>query len=477
MKLRSRSPGFLAGWLTLIALAALPGLGWAQPLLSSVKTIGGVEVYEDLEKPRHHYYLPGELKLAREENGRPQFQLLQMRYTGTALIGNQGDRGFVNLVQIGVERKPVSSQELQEIRKQLGRGTTLSPLPIANLEAHLVMPLADNDGHYQRIGQPAGLENGDNATGNVWTEKYFTVRLGPHEAELLWDEVEDGNLTFSIGYAFYADAVDDRAGGYDLEGDSASVAVMDDLLRELTLLDSTSAPRVVRTGTIPLDLDVNKWPDMSRKIDLNDGAPPAWAFLEVRCYDFANELRPDLAMKSIEIEATGITGANIRLKPIRFMTARPEEHTRQVRFPYAIDLTHPFRYRVVEYNLEGTDKAGDWQTAPDWASLLDLTTAPDELPYTEHSMEVEADTSAYRAAGADLLEVHLLYQRDGKPRREKISWDLASADSAPLQMRRFFADRETVVRYVLISTGKTGVGRIGPLPVGTDKYLHLRPRL
>jgi hypothetical protein len=448
----------------------------AQPLLSSVEKIEGVEVFQDMKRSNHHYYLPGELVLGREENGRPKFQMLQMRYTGTALLGNQGGRGFINVVQIGVERKPISSKELQAIRKALGRGATLDPLPIANLEAHLVMPLADNDGRYQRIGRSAGLEGDRKKRSSIWTEKHFTVRLGPNEAELLWDEIEKGSIVFSIGYAYYADAVDVLAGDYEIEGDSASVAGLDELLKEFTALDSTSSPQVVRAGAIPIDLDAKKWPDMCRRIDLNGEVPPAWAFLEVRCYDFANALRPDLAMKSVEIEATGITGNNIRLKPIRFMTARAEEHTRQVRFPYAIDLAHPYRYRVVEYDEEGTDQAGSWQTATDWAGLLDLTTAPENLPYNEHSIEVEADTAAYRAVGYESLEIHLLFVRDGHPHREKIGWELTKVSSAPLQLRRFFVDRETSVRYVLITTGKDGASTTGPLHVGTDNYLHLRPR-
>ncbi len=423
-----------------------------------------------------YYYLPTGLELMRAADGRPSFQMLQMRYTGTALVGDQGDREFFNVVQIGVERLPLEAAKLAALRAALGRRASLDPLPISNLEAYLVMPLADDAGRHQRIGRPTGMEGDGQDKKNTWTKRHFTVRMGPNEAGLLWDGVEDGQLSFSIGYAYYADVVNDVVGSFNVSGDSASVASLEEALAESFATDSTASPHVVLAGTIPIDLDPDAWPDMCRRIDLNDGAPPAWAFLEVRCYDFANALRPDLAMKSVEIEATGVTGNKVSLKPIRFMAARAAAHTRQVRFPYAIDLRKPYRYRVTEYNEDGTRNAGTWTTAKDWTSLLDLTTRPDELPYTEHRIEVEADTAAYRADSIDQLQIDLLYVRDGQPQREKISWDLTKVSSLPLQMRRFFVDRETSVRYILSTKGKNGAYNLGPLPVGTDNYLHLRPR-
>jgi len=371
----------------------------AQALISSAQTIEGIRVWQDMVHPNQYYYLPAGLELMKDKDGRPGFQMLQMRYTGTALIGDQGDRGFFNIVQIGVERLPLDNSKLAALRAELGRGVSLDPLPISNLEAYLVMPLADGEGRHQRIGRSSGMEGNARERKNTWTNRRFTVRMGPQEAALLWDGIEKGQLSFSIGYAYYAEVVDDVAGSYQVSGDSASVTAIDELLAESVAMDSTASSHVVLAGTIPIDLDPDAWPDMCRRIDLNEGAPPAWAFLEVRCYDFANDLRPDLAMKSVEIEATGVKGNKVRIKPIRFMTARPAEYTRQVRFPYAIDLAYPYRYRVTEYDEEGQDQSGSWETASDWASLLDLTTRPEELPYSEHTIEVEVDTAAYRAAG------------------------------------------------------------------------------
>lgn len=448
----------------------------AQPKLSSVRLVEGVEVYDDLRLPNHYYFLPGVLELAREGNGRPKFQMLQMRYTGTALIGDQGDREFINLVQVGIERKPITAATLKAIRSTLGRGASLDPLPVTGLEANLVLPLADQDGRYQRIGRTTGLEAPDGSNRSNWTKKTFTVRLGTHEGALLWDLIEKGRSGFSISYAYYADVVDDFAADYRMEGDSATVAEVQELLTESAVFDSVSTVHAVRSGAIPVHLDTQKFPDLLQRLDLNKGAPPAWAFLEVRCYDFGNQLRPDLAMKSIEVEATGVTGNKIRLKPIRFMGGRSQKTVHHVRFPYVIDLAHPYKYRVTEYTEEGDARSGSWKTSQSWTGLLDLTTPPDQIPYTEETVEIETDTAAWRMAGVTQVELQLIYQRDGRIQREKVSWDLTKVSGAPLQIRRFFVDRETEVRYLLLSKGGKGKHNIPITTLASDRYLHLRPR-
>ncbi len=453
----------------------LPAVSVGQALRSSLQTIAGVEVYRDVAQEQRYYYLPGALSLASDEGGRPQFQLLQIRYTGTGLVGDQGKREFFNVVQIGVARDPVTGEQLRSIRQALGPKATLDPLPISSVEAVLVLPLGSTDGSYQRIGRTAGGESDGGPSGGDWTQRNFTVRLDPHEAELLWDQVQAGHLGFSVAYAYYANLVDDTAGEYQVAGDSSARADLDETLSELVAPDSTASLQAVRAGSVPLALDLDAWPDLCRRIDLNEGAPPAWAFLELRCYDFANQLRPDLAMKTVELTATGVTGTPITLRPIRFLAAQAEEHTRQVRFPYAIDLSYPYRYRVVEYSLEGEARPGPWKTSDDWVGLLDLTTPPESLPYTEQAIEIEADTAAYRAAGVDRLLLQLLYYRDGIARRETMQWDLGGASLPPWQFRRFYADKDTPVQHVLVTIAGGEESRVGPLPVGPDHYLYLRP--
>jgi hypothetical protein len=412
--------------------------------------------------------------LAREKDDRPRFQLLQMRYTGTALTGQQGEGGFFNLVQIAVVRPEAGSERLHRVRQKLGgRGTVLDPMPMAGLEAFLVMPMGKSDGRYQRIGSSAGWE--ESRTAADWTERTFTVRLAPHEAQLLWDQVATGHLGLSISYAYFANVVGDVAGSYEVRGDSASVNEITEWLNELTELDSIATPYALKAGAVPLSIDVDRWPELLKKIDLNDGAPPTWAFLEVRCYDFANALRPDLAMKKVEVEATGVDGRPVRIPPIRFLAGATGDPVRQVRFPYAVDITQPYRLRVTEYTSEGEARAGRWTDRADWTGLLDLTTPPAELPYQPHLVEVEVDTAAFRAAAVQRFALQVHFARDGRPHRETLAWESLPTGADLLRQLDFYADRDAVVHYLLTWQTPQGNFRSPPRRLGQDGYLYLKP--
>lgn len=444
----------------------------AQPVLSSARDIAGVRVYDDLRNSRHHYYLPGKMELATEANGRPRFKLLQMRYTGTAMVGDQGEKELMSVVQVGITRRVVTATDLAAVRRALGRGAaSLDPLPISGLEAHLVLPVRNAAGRPQRLGRAAELTgSGD------WESRYFTVRLEADESQLLRDVLERREGGFSISYAYHAEAVNGMGLSYELVGDSAAVAGLEDEFESLAEADSTAEDHVVFAEAMPVDIDLVAWPGLVEQLDLNTQAPPAWAYLEVRCYDFTTGLRPELGMKTVEVEATGVGGGKVTLKPIRFLAGKRGQTVRQARFRYAVDIREPYRYRVTEWSAEGERKTGPWQTASGWAGLIDVTTPPEEVPYTEHTVEIEVDTAAYRRAGAKNLTVSLLFTRDNVPHREKIDYDLTKVSGMPLQLRRFFADKKTDVRYLLQVENAKGWATHSPLPVGTDNYLHLRPR-
>ncbi|MEK7257537.1 MAG: hypothetical protein AAB316_22470, partial [Bacteroidota bacterium] len=83
----------------ILAAASLP----AQPVLRSVQTIDGRKVFQDLKQKNVFYLAPGNLRLATEGDGKPRFQLLEMRYTGTACAGTGQEKRFTNLVQLTIK--------------------------------------------------------------------------------------------------------------------------------------------------------------------------------------------------------------------------------------------------------------------------------------------------------------------------------------------------------------------------------------
>jgi hypothetical protein len=141
----------------------------------------------------------------------------------------------------------------------------------------------------------------------------------------------------------------------------------------------------VRAGAVAIEVDAGRWPDIVRRIDNGASAPPGYAFLDVYCYDFNNELRPDLYEKDVEIDAEGVAGRRARLFAI-FQKDAPDVYTRTLRFPVAVRLDRPYRYRVVEIAPDGTLKEGVWRVRESWAAHLDVTgeaAAPPETPRSQ----------------------------------------------------------------------------------------------
>src|SRR5690606_42126513 len=82
-----------------------------------------------------------------------------------------------------------------------------------SLEASLVAPVGDPNAStaYTRAGHngsfQAGNHEGAPRGDGYWTERTLTVKLENHDAQLLWDQVDQGHLALSLAYSFYADII------------------------------------------------------------------------------------------------------------------------------------------------------------------------------------------------------------------------------------------------------------------------------
>ena len=101
--------------------------------------------------------------------------------------------------------------------------------------------------------------------------------------------------------------------------------------------------------------------------------------MKVYCYDFANALRPDLFYKKVEIEAQGVGGRAIPLDA-KFLFSQPDLYARTIRFPVAVHVDRPFRYRVISAMRDGRTDEGPWLERSSWGGILDITSAPGEGP-------------------------------------------------------------------------------------------------
>ena len=252
----------------------------AQPLWSTKQQVGERVVFKDDKVRNKYYYGPGKLILSTDRDGKPVFQLIAMRYTGTGLAGTKGEKRFTNLLQFSVSMKPVSTAELESLRKELKlpASAQLSPLPIRHLESVIVSgvgrPGADDSGRIRK--QTGSQDQGDTAPGVYWTERTFTVPLENHEAQILWDQQVNGRVAISLNYAFYANVLQYDAQDIKITGDSALVEnlkggigeitqdtvlsseiVSGDVLRPLAPGDGDCAGITVETATCDLRFDTS----------------------------------------------------------------------------------------------------------------------------------------------------------------------------------------------------------------------------
>lgn len=379
-------------------LCASPAL--ATPDLRQPRLAGPLTVYADEVRRNLFYYPPGDLAIAVGDEGEPDIHLLHARYTGSAAMGDRGTAVVRSILTLRVVMAGPTPPELAEARKALvaaaGGPIELRPLPIRRLESAIVYapiapagapdtapPVASPDvrppqplppGHFEASDAPAPLPD------SYWTERIYTLGLPPEDAQLLSNALERGLLVLSVGYAFFADGIGPDQPLQELSGSPALVSALKKTIAPATGSDDragdAAGPHIVRTGAIGVTADLARWPQLVRRVDINESAPPGYAALDVYCYDFAQGGESPLYEKQVEIEADGVGGRRVKLAA-SFSRSQPDLYARSLRFPVAVRLDRPYRFRVLEIAQDGTSTTTPWREQASWTELLDVTARGD----------------------------------------------------------------------------------------------------
>jgi hypothetical protein len=184
-------------------------------------------------------------------------------------------------------------------------------------------------------------------------------------------------VALTIGYAFLADGIGPDQAIEELSGSPVLVDQLKQLIARPAQPSGDEhtptkpkATHVVRAGAIAITADLKRWPQILQRIDINESVPPGYAALDVYCYDF-NQNESPLYEKQIEIQAAGV-GGPVTLTA-SFSRAQPDIYARSLRFPVAVRLDRPYRFRVVEVAQDGTSKTTPWREQTSWTTLLDVT--------------------------------------------------------------------------------------------------------
>lgn len=381
----------VAGFLSCLAVS--PRAARALPDWKTGRSVGSLTVYADDRRPGLFYYAPPEIQVATRDDGAPDFHFLETRYTGNATERDQGVITHRSLVTFRVRLPRVSGDEIASAARALGgagRPAEIRPFPIRRVSAALVYVSIGAGGDSSAATTlPDGRfesssDSADAGATSYWTERIYTMGLDSLSAQALQAALDRGRVLISLGYAFLGPAVGGDPDKQDpqLEGSPELVTAV---RRNIGAgqSDSTAAPadsarlHVVRAGAIPIGIDTKRWPDLFRRVDLNDRAPPGYAALDVYCYDFNNDIRPDLAEKVVDIDAEGVAGRRVTLQTY-FKSDQPDVYSASVRFPVAVRIDRPYRYRVEEVKRDGATHAGSWREVAQWSRILDVTSPPKE---------------------------------------------------------------------------------------------------
>jgi hypothetical protein len=355
----------------------LPARADAVPDWKTQRAVGALTVTTDDSRPNRFYYSPAQIEVVTTPDGKPDFHFLETRYTGSAVARDRGMILHKSLVTFTVRLPHPPAEEVTRVARELGTGADLRPYPVKKIATALVYAVIGGDttalppGRFEAAGDAEGA-------GSTWTERVYTVGLDSLTAQAFRLALEKDQVYLSLGYAFLGDALAADAGIGDLTGSREIVEGLKSALAG-SHADSSSAPadsvrtHVIRAGAIEIGLDVKRFPDLMRRVDLNDKAPPGYAALDVYCYDFNNELRPDLAEKRVEIDAEGVSGKRVKLETA-FLREQSDLYSASIRFPVAVRLDRPYRYRTREVKLDGMEHQSVWRERQSWSEILDVTT-------------------------------------------------------------------------------------------------------
>lgn len=358
-------------WICLLVLSGM--VVNAQPDMARFREIGGDRVYFDARDSLKAYYLPGRLSLLTNRDGKPDFAFLRAGYVGTSLRDDRNQSRVTSILRFGVKMERKEFGELRIIEKQLwqgGKKGRLLPFPISKIEAQIVFVGAGNDTLSMGRGQlAANSSSGLSKNGTYWKEREFAFRLDNFSAETLWKTLKTSGSQLSVAYCYWAEVWDRRKRQSELQGPGSLVQQFSAFENSTDSLELTS--ECILADAFSVYIDVEKWPDLLRKVDINEQVPPAFAALEVRCYDFQVS-QPVLLAKRIELKAMGIGGKEVKMS-LTFNAGNPDLVAYNVRFPYAVRIDQPLYYRIISVPADGSVESTSWMMKEEWVGVLDVT--------------------------------------------------------------------------------------------------------
>jgi hypothetical protein len=345
----------------------------AAPDLNQARTVGGMVLLGDSVAPDLFHMLPLGVTQRTAADGGPELSFAVSRYVGTRLNDDQGQSEIASTLRLGVEIRLPTDAQYALARAELGNDAVLQPLALQRIDAVILTGLDPLPALSTHTEAPA-----------VWNSRDIVLRYAPEQAETLAAVLNTGQAGVSLVWTFYADVVAsvDGTGVVTMSGTANTGDAIGLDPRELADLmgavladlpaDETTRP--VAAGALNLQITPAQRAARLIRYDINEVLPPDYPMLTVLCFAF-QDTQTTIIERMIEVEATGVLGLTTR-ETVYFSADRPDQTALPVRFSYAVDLEHPYRWRVIDLLGTGEERASPWQQEPQWTAVLNISRPP-----------------------------------------------------------------------------------------------------
>jgi hypothetical protein len=302
----------------------------ATPNLEVYHDIEGIRVYQDNKNSSVWYLSPARPVLNTREDKSPDYGLSIYRYLGRKGTGDSGSYWLKGVLTFGFDRSqgPGLSGKIRKTLKSKGiKSPRLKSMPV--FASRITLLFAD-----QQQVRESNLR---------WKTGAMIVPLDRQYAEILWDAVKKGQTLVSIAFEETLTGVNRKE-------------------------DEWQPSTTTLTWTIPVELDMNAYPDHFSKMDLGGRMKVGYTGLDLFCFDFLENLDENLYAKIVEV-AIPAKGRDL-VETVTFKEG--SDYRNRIEFKLAKDLDQPYRYRILRVYNDGSQKASLWQEKKG-ETLLDIT--------------------------------------------------------------------------------------------------------
>ena len=357
---------------------------FALPDLSKKIELNNVQLLRDRKSENTYYLIPKGVRILERADGGPDLSLSLLQYVGSNAREDNGRFEIYSRfrIRIGLERH--TSDERKTIEAQLGQRfnqtVNVRDLAVDQLNAHLVSSVGGESPIAQswQFDEASGASTGAPISA-AWSERDLVMSFAADEAELLERLLRQKDAGLSLAYSVASKVwrlaeseVDGNIEELSSAIESSTSIIEGALLSDATAINSNENIEIVAADAIAIRVSDEFLESRIKRYFLDGSLPASYPSLAVYYYDMRNENADGIFLRHVEIEAAGVSGGSTRYSAF-FESTRPQDYAVTVRFPYAVNLREPYRWRAIDVMQNGEMQVGSWVQSDNWSTVINAS--------------------------------------------------------------------------------------------------------